>query len=94
MKFTVAVLLSAGWLCAQTGQTLPGRKADPKLPGEPGVMHPLPVPKTTPDPVPVKDAKKKSAGEAGGGPSSSTTKKKSQKSKKVESPKEKTETQP
>jgi hypothetical protein len=49
MKLTVAVLLSAAYLAAQTGSTLPGRKADPKLPGDPGVLHPLPVPKTTPE---------------------------------------------
>jgi hypothetical protein len=45
IRITVAGLLAAAWLTAQTGTA-------PEKPTDPGVLHPMPVPKSTPQPVP------------------------------------------
>lgn len=96
IRITVAGLLAAAWLTAQTG-------TEPQKPTDPGYLHPMPVPKASPAPVPPgtqpdpktqnragteksHPAKKKKASPFG--PGSATPK------KGTESPKAKTETRP
>ncbi len=92
LRLTVAGLLTAAWLAAQA------QNPTPKSPTDPGALHPMPIPKADPQPVPpgtqpdpnIKERARSQADKKAG-----EQRKKSETPKpKTESPKAKSETRP